>query len=249
MRRSMSDSKYLIDNERIRSLLFHIAVFLRAAGMTDVAAAKLFRTVYRQSARVKNIRRFHRIRSSAHYENIVALWMRDQRFVDKAGHPRALSTAGQFGFATLVRSVNRSLDPKAVLAVFKRYRTIRRAKGGLYELLTPYFAVSTPKSAAFEPYAHFICEASTTFGRMLIHSRSKAMQPFWRMVDSNRLSEIGSRRFMAFVRDRSQTFLEELDDWLEANACRSALRGSKRQRARVGLGMFSIHSGFKDWRQ
>lgn len=245
----MSDGKYLIDNDRIKSLLFHTAVFLRAAGMRDAAATRLFRSVYKQSARVKNIRRFHRIRSSAHYENIVALWMRDQRFVDKAGHPRALSVEGQYSFATLVRSVNRSLDPKAVLAVFKRYRTIRRTKDGAYDLLTPYFAVSTPKIAAFEPYAHFICEASTTFGRMLLHSRSKSMQPFWRMVDSSRLSQVASRRFMAFVRDRSQTFLEELDDWLEANARRIVRRGSKRQQVRVGLGLFSIHSGFRDWRQ
>jgi hypothetical protein len=65
-------------------------------------------------------------------------------------------------------------------------------------------------------------------------------------VETTGLSETTANKFIAFVRDRSLDFLEELDDWLEAHrGGESKNRGSRKFR-RVGLGLFSIHSDFEE---
>ena len=94
---------------------------------------------------------------------------------------------------------------------------MRRTRRKTYELLTPYFAVWTPRATAFEPFAHFLSEASTTLERMLIPDSAQTGESFWRMVESTNLSDAAARKFTRFVRKRSQTFLEEVDEWLEAN--------------------------------
>jgi hypothetical protein len=83
-------------------------------------------------------------------------------------------------------------------------------------------------SVAFEPIAYFLADASVT-ARRLLGRDHKLQDPnlFWRKVETADLSEALARRFSLFVKERSLTFLEELDDWLDAHKRASRRKNKK----------------------
>jgi hypothetical protein len=116
---------------------------------------------------------------------------------------------------------------------------------GRYRLTNPFFYTNSDKATAFEPIAFFLSDACSTLARIL-KRRERTLQPerFWRKVESFYVSDATAKKFAAFARDRSYLFLEELDDWLEAN--RVAPTDGVRKRRRVGLGLFSIYSDYEN---
>jgi hypothetical protein len=177
------------------------------------------------------------------YADIVALWGHDARFLDSAGRPRPLSLEGKNGLGALIRTVNPECDPVAAIGVLTRFGNIRRVRNGKYRLIRPLFLTSTSKTMAFEPMAYFLSDASSTLARILRRtSRTRSPELFWRKVECSGLSATNARRFVAFVSERGQEFLQEIDDWLEARAAKGGRRRSARNPRRVGLGLFSIDS-------
>jgi hypothetical protein len=125
-----------------------------------------------------------------------------------------------------------------------RYRNVRRLKSGKYSLANPFFHTNRDKTAAFEPVALFLSDASATLSQILKrHPRTRQPERFWRKVETTDVSEAIARKFAAFARERSLLFLEELDEWLEAH--RDVPTRHVRKRRRVGLGLFSIHSDYE----
>jgi hypothetical protein len=172
----------------------------------------------------------------------VARWSHDPRFIDGAGRPRALEIEGKNEFAALARAVDPDADPREVLGVLTRFGNVRKARTGRYRLVRPLFFTSTSKIMAFEPMAYFLSDASSTLGQILKRtSRSRGPELFWRKVESAGLSPANARQFVAFVRERGQEFLEELDDWLESRVVKQKSK-TRRGLRRVGIGMFSIDS-------
>src|SRR6185369_5466785 len=112
-----------------------------------------------------------------------------------------------------------------------------------YRLIRPLFLTSTDSAMAFEPIAYFLSDASSTLGRIIRRTRrTRGPELFWRKVECRGLAAGSAREFIAFVRDRGQEFLEEVDDWLEAHAKRGAARRRGQKLRRIGLGLFSIDS-------
>jgi hypothetical protein len=222
--------------------LFPIAAFLRAGGVTKKAASHRLGAAFDSARKLAKARRIEHIGHPMLYADIVALWAHDLRFVDETGRPRSLALEGRNEFIALVRTVDREADAREVLGVLTRFGNVRRARNGKYRLVRPLFFTSTSKTMAFEPMAYFLSDASATLGRILKRTnRSRGPEVFWRKVESAGLSPVDARRFVAFVRERGQEFLEELDDWLEARAVRQNTK-TRRGLRRVGIGMFSIDS-------
>lgn len=236
-----------IDSKRAESLLFPIAAFLLAGGLNKRTAYDCFRSAIEKAQNVAGLRRIDHIGHPTHYADIVARWANDRQFVDSRGRPRTLVLRGKYELDTLVRSVSPTLNAREVLKVLTRYGNVRKTRSGRYALMRPFFFTSTQTSMAFEPMAYFLADASSTLGRILRRTkRSRGPELFWRKVESTGLSENTAKNFIAFVRDRSLDFLEELDDWLEARrSANSKVRGSRKFR-RVGLGLFSIHSDLEE---
>jgi hypothetical protein len=235
-------AKYQIDKERALSLLRPIAEFLSAGGLSKIEAAKIFSEVIDRVAAGPRVRKIEHIGHPRPYADVIALWIRDKRFIDNRGRPAVLSLTGANSFTTLIRSVDPGARASAFLRVLVRYGNVRRSRRGHYELVTPFFNTSSPRMMAFEPAAFFLSDASSTLGRILKRrNRSDWPDLFWQKTESNQISDATAKRFNTFARERSLVFLDELDDWLEANRT-SNHRGSKRGRRRIGLGLFSIYS-------
>lgn len=232
-----------IDLQRATRLLYPLAAFLRAGGLGEREAQASFAAAFQKAMKTPSARRFDHIGHPTRYADIVARWARDRRFLDRSGRPRLLSLRGKHGFSALVRDASPNSDSGAVLAVFLRYGNVRKTKTGLYELVRPFFFSSREKSMAFEPMAYFLSDASTTLGRILRRSnRARYPEVFWRKVETDHLSDSHAEQFIEFLRDRSLTFLEEIDDWLEAHRTSRKRPGTRSRVRRAGLGLFTIYS-------
>jgi hypothetical protein len=94
---------------------------------------------------------------------------------------------------------------------------------------------------AYEPLAYFLGDASSTLSNILRRSKGwRGPDLFWQKTESARISEATAKRFTAFAKERGFVFLDELDEWLEANSDPSKAANSRQRR--VGLGIFSIYS-------
>lgn len=232
-----------ITDERAEALLFPIAVFLRAGGMTKTSIVKRLSTAFDQAASTVGGRMIQHIGHPMLYADVVAVWARDTRFLDPRGRPRPLSLRGKNGLGRLVRTIDSTRDPRQVVEVLIRFGNVRKDSRGKYRLVQPLFFTSTSKAVAFEPMAYFLSDASATLGRILRRTtRTRGPELFWRKVESSGLSSANAKQFVGFVRERGQSFLEELDDWLEARSARKNKGRDERKLRRVGIGLFSIDS-------
>ena len=127
------------------------------------------------------------------------------------------------------------------MSVLTRYGNVRRTKKGTYELVRPFFYTSNSESMAFEPVVNFLSDVTSNLSNILKRSeRWKGPDLFWTKTENAQISEATAKRFVAFARERGLVFLDELDDWLEANSDRK--KAGNKPRRRVGLGIFSIYS-------
>jgi Family of unknown function (DUF6502) len=231
------------DRMKAEALLFPLAAFLCAGGWSKKDAERSFSRAFDYSLDKQGARQLKHIGNPTPYADIVALWMRDRRFIDRSGRSRPLALQGKTSFTTLVRSASPRVDPQVALSVLTHFRNVRRTTDGKYNLVSPFFLASSAKSMAFEPMVYFLSDASDTLGRILKRKeQSRGPDLFWRKAEHSNLSEAGARRFLAFSKERSLAFVNEIDEWLEAHR-RFGKQASKRYRSRrVGLGVFSIFS-------
>jgi hypothetical protein len=233
--------KTTIDCRRAEALLYPIAAFLLAGGLTKLAAQKSFAAAIAKAQEVTG-RRIEHIGHPARYADIVALWSHNQRFLDRAGHPRPLLMDGKNEFRSLIRTIDPALSWQVALAVLKRYGNVRKVKGR-YALVRPFFFTSSRSTMAFEPMAYFLSDASSTLGTILRRNRSsRGPELFWRKVETTGLSKRAATEFTNFVANRSLEFLEELDDWLETRRRATMKKSRGHHTRRVGIGLFSIYS-------
>jgi hypothetical protein len=232
-----------IDRMKAEALLFPMAAFLCAGGWSKKEAELSFSRAFDHSLDQQGARRLKHIGNPTPYADIVALWMRDRRFIDRSGRSRSLALQGRASFTTLVRAASPRVDPQVALSVLTHFHNVRRTTNNKYKLVSPFFLTSSAKSMAFEPMAYFLSDASDTLGRILKRKEhSRGADLIWRKAEHSDLSEAGAKGFLAYSKERSLAFVNEIDEWLEAHK-RPRTQVSKKYRPRrVGLGVFSIYS-------
>jgi hypothetical protein len=232
-----------IDRMRAEALLFPMAAFLCAGGWSKKDAEQSFSRAFENSLVKEGARQLKHIGDPTPYADIIALWMRDRRFLDRSGRPRPLRVQGRVSFTTLVREASPKIDPQAALSVLTHFRNVRRVGTGKYKLVIPFFLTCSAKSLAFEPMAYFLSDASATLERILRRKeQSRSADLFWRKAENSDLSDAGAKQFLAFSKERTLVFVNEIDEWLEAHRRRRIPATKRYQRRRVGLGVFSIFS-------
>jgi len=246
MRATQKRAKNSANRTRAEALLFPLAAFLSASGWSKNDAERSFSRAFDLSLDTQGSRQIKHIGDPAPYADIVALWLRDRRFLDSGGRAKPLPLQGKVSFATLAREVESKLDPHIAISVLTQFRNIRRIGNGKYKLVSPYFRAYSSKSLAFEPMANFLSDASDTLGRILKRKeKSRGVDLFWRTAETSNLSDAGAKQFFAFSKERTLAFVNEIDEWLEAHRGHGANESKRGLRRRVGLGVFSIFSAPK----
>ena len=231
----------VISRTQAISLLYPLAAFFNSGGMSEkqsLAALAAATDAIRRSERRRDL---EHIGTFTCYQDLIATWTREPRFLDSRGRPRPLRLSGADGFPALVKSAGTRRDPKTLLKVLIRYKNVRRLSDGRVQLVSPIFRVSAGSRMAFEPSTIFLNDATSTLTYTL-NSVTPPTGPdlFWRNVHSVQVSKANAKKFMQFAKERSLLFLEEMDDWLQAHAGTRARLSKKK--LRVGLGLFSIYS-------
>ena len=114
-----------IDPSRAEALLFPIAAFLYAGGWTKRSAAQSFSRAFDWLVTKKGARQLKTYGNPAPYAEIVSLWIRDPKFIDKFGQARVLHLNGRNSFKTLVRKACGIVDPQDALSVLTHFRNVR----------------------------------------------------------------------------------------------------------------------------
>jgi len=243
MNARISGKKTQIDRLRADALLFPIAAFLHAGGWTKKNAAKSFSRAFDRSIDKQGTRQLKHIGNPTPYADIVALWMRGRRFIDRSGRPRLLPLQGRASFTALVREASPRIDPQVAISVLTHFKNVRRTPAERYKLMSPFFLTCSTKSLAFEPMAYFLSDASHTLGRILKRKEQSASGDiFWRKAENLNLTKVAAKQFLAFSKERTLAFVNEIDEWLEAHQRRHIGPSRGRTYRRVGLGVFSICS-------
>jgi hypothetical protein len=239
-RTSRMKQKTVINRRQAEALLFPIAKFLQIGGLSQKDAGAIFSTAYRKALTKQELKIQH-IGHHTHYQDIIGLWTKGRQFVSNTGCPRLLEETGRNSFATLVHEASPKYNPNEVLKILLRYGNVRQTRARKYKLVRRFFVSNTPNSIAFEPIAYFLADASTTARHLLKRNiNSRGPSHYWRRVETTELSDTLARKFSLFAKERSLTFLEELDDWLDAHKSESQRKHKKRRR--VGVGVFSVYS-------
>jgi len=232
--------KMVITRDQAISLLYPIAAFFNKVGMSRSQSLAAL------TAAIDDVcgpagKRLEQIGTPTYYADVIAAWSRERRFLDSRGRPRALTLSGANGFAALVKTACAVQDPKRLLSVLIRYKNVRRLKNGRFQLVSPFFRATAGSKVAFEPVAYFLNDVTVALTHMLRNSRTAPeARHFWRRVESARISPHDAKKFVAFARERSLMFLEDLDDWLLSHSDNRSRCVAKN--VRVGLGLFSIYS-------
>jgi Family of unknown function (DUF6502) len=241
MRRQTRRTKTVITRGQAISLLHPIAAFFNSGGLSKAQSLDALSAAIENVCREARKRELEHIGAPACYAELIAAWTRDRRFLDSNGRPRALAISGPNGFAALVKLATPGESAQGLLRVLIRYRNVRRLNSGKIRLVSPFFHATTHTKMAFEPMVLFLNDATLTMTRILRNpGELRGPEPFWRKVESVRMSKAAATQFSQYARERSLMFLEEMDDWLRAHA-REGHTGV-RTGARVGLGLFSVYS-------
>lgn len=241
MNHPVNSRRTLISRTQAIALLYPIAAFFKSGGMNEQQALAALAAATKSIRRSEGRRDLEHIGTFTCYQDLIATWTREPRFLNSRGQPRLLKLSGVDGFAALVKSTGTRRDPTTLLNVLLRYRNVRRLSDGRVQLVSPIFRVSAGSRLAFEPSTIFLNDATSTLTYTLKNATSpKGPDLFWRNVHSLQVSKADARKFMQFAKERSLLFLEEMDDWLQAHA--SSRRRVSKRKLRIGLGLFSIYS-------
>jgi hypothetical protein len=232
-----------IDRLQVQALLFPIAAFLYTGGWTKTEASQSFARAFDRSRKNRGARQLRHIGDPTPYADIVALWLRGPTFIDRSGRARPLPLHGAVSFTALVRKASPKIDPQVALSVLVHFKNVRRSTNGKYKLISPFFLTCSSKSLAFEPMAYFLSDASDTLGHILTRKQeSNIPDIFWRKAENQNLTAAAAKEFLAFSRDRTLAFVNEMDEWLEAHQRMHPISSKRRKCRRVGIGVFSIFS-------
>ena len=232
-----------ISRSRAEALLYPMAAFLSAGGLSQNDAERSFARAFTRSLVAQGARQIRHIGNPAPYADIVARWIRDRRFIDRDGCSRPLTLKGRTSFTTLVRAASPTTAPRLALSVLMQFKNVKRLKSGKYKLVSPFFLTTSAKRMAFEPIAYFLSDASDTLGRILKRKEGSPLPDlFWRKAEDSNLSKTAINKFLAFGKERTLAFVHEIDEWLEAHRSVKSKGLARRSSRRVGLGVFSIFS-------
>lgn len=147
---------------------------------------------------------------------ILGGWHTDPQFTGPYGLPLDVSydAPGDRNFAELVRRYTGDMPARAMLDELLRIGVVKESEGGRYKVLTRTFLPKADAPESLDRLGH----AVRNFVETMDFNRTEA-DPDKRLFERTVIADAGIRlsdlpRFQAYVRERGQFLLEELDDWL-----------------------------------
>ena len=169
---------------------------------------------------------------------VIAGWVRDKEFHDKAGDPLALPVEGKsVSFGALVRRYSGDMPIRAMLDEFLRVGAVRKTKDGRIRLQARFYVPAQSETDKLQILGTDTADLIATIAHNL---NPQAVPRFQRKVMYDNVPVEAVQEFQRLSADRAQAFLEGIDRWLSQRDrdVNSAVNGTGRKRVGIGLYYF-----------
>lgn len=175
------------------------------------------------------------IQSTSHAARTLQYWYSDARFVDASGRPKDLAFAGEdASFTTLVRVVGGDVPPGAIRAELLAAGSVVETASGSLKAIRRYFVPGNIDEDLVVGLTQIVRPVIEGLAR---NTNVEKSAPFLqRLSYSDRLVPAAVPLFRLIARERSENFIQSIDDWLSSNETKSEVAASPA--LRVGVGVF-----------
>jgi hypothetical protein len=221
-----------------RELLRPIAAFLIKSGLPRAQLQIEFRSALRLASASK-LKVTH-LNIGEEATSIVNRWLRDPKFLNGVGQPAELTLNGALSVKALARASRAKVSPRVALNMLVEFGIVRKVASGKYRLIQRLVDFGHPEYLPFEPNFRFLVDATKVSTNKLRNPKGK-QGLFWQCADNPRIDARRAGDFLRFARQRSLSFMHEINDWLDQHEDkRSHSTGHKIRLKRVGIGLFGI---------
>jgi Family of unknown function (DUF6502) len=197
-------------------LLSGVAQFLSNIGLPKSKIGQSLRALADTIEAGRNVRTLH----SGEYARFLRIcgvvhdWSRSPEYTDSDGEPKALSLRGSHGLSALIK---RRLPRDPITRILQRMRArkvVRRRSDGRYVLLQRAVLVGKRDPVYLEWAAAVATEhLKTALGNW--KERNRDARQLDRTARVFNLPVAQASTFQAFAKKRAESWLEEIDNWLE----------------------------------
>jgi hypothetical protein len=177
---------------------------------------------------------------STHYNRaarVVTAWVRESRFTDIDGTPRALAMEGPDGFGELVRLHGGDVPTRAVLDELVRLGSVRPCDDGRVELVQRGFVPNENMVAKISFLGTDVTDLIETITFNIEQSNAQAAR-YQRRVMHFGIPPAALPAFRALSGKQAQKVLESLDAWLAEHDLSAVPEEDWGTTARVGVGIY-----------
>lgn len=167
---------------------------------------------------------------------VLSGWFQDSDFLDADGKPRPLNPgAGKGTFLELCERYAGDIPAGAMQKELLRTGAIEERDGRLM-VLSRYYMPTQADPQWLQSAAGFFADLGHNVNYNFDAGEKKPSRFLGRSTNTQ-LSAADVNEFRAFLEEKGQAFLEEVDDWLTAHARDGQI---EEQQVRLGVGLFTI---------
>jgi Family of unknown function (DUF6502) len=169
---------------------------------------------------------------------VIAGWVRDKGYHDKAGNPIALPVEGKdTSFGALVRCYSGDMPVRAMLDELLRVGAVRKTKDGRIRLTARFYVPERSETDKLQILGTDTADLIATIAHNLT---AQAVARFQRKVMYDNVPVEAVREIQHHSAERAQAFLEDTDRWLsqQDRDVNPAVKGTGRKRVGIGLYYF-----------
>ena len=147
---------------------------------------------------------------------VIGGWINDPRYSDKDGVPKVLSIdSSEPSFASLVKKYSGDIPTKAMLNVLLSAGTVKKDEAGKLSLSNQAYIPSNDPADKLNILGTDVSELITTIDYNITSPETDLR--FQRKVSNPNVRPEAMDAFRKMSREKSQSLLEEFDEWLYAN--------------------------------
>lgn len=165
--------------------------------------------------------------------SVVHDWLRSPEYTDGEGEPKALPLKGRRSLSVLIRKRLPSPRISRVLQWMSARRVVRRRADGRYMLLRRAVLVGK-RDPVYLEWAATVATEHLKTALENWNEKDREARQLDRIARVFNLPEDEASRFRVFAKSRAESWLEEIDNWLEDH---DAPRG-RRRRVEAGVHVY-----------
>lgn len=167
---------------------------------------------------------------------VLAAWYQDDDFLNTDGKPELLSENGaDLSFEALCHRYGGDIAPSTMLKELIKTGAVRRTNGGELEVLSRYYQPTAHDDENLMFAVDRIRDVIATMNNNVFVEEGGELR-FGGFADNDKFPVSAIPEFNEYLDKRGQAFLEEIDDWLTANAGDPS---SDEPMARIGISLFA----------